>query len=282
MNKYISLLFFCCLATFPVYSQTYQELVEKSIEAAEKDSLIRAEEYIRQALDLEPDNIHNTLLFSNLGTIQRKLRRYEQAVESYTYALNLAPKAIPILLNRATLYMEMRREEQARVDYSLVLDLDSDNQEALLMRAYILMQQRNYKEAEYDYKRLLELNPHSYNGRLGYATLLQKEAKYNEALAIISGMITDGSDRRKWSDREQAMLFVARAGIENDQQHNELALLDLEEAIKLDPNLSDIYLMRGQIYLALRRGSLAEKDFLTCVKLGIPMSDMRELIRQCK
>jgi len=211
MKRYISLIVICCFTWLSVFSQTYQELVEKSIEAAEQDSLIRAEEYIHQALKLEPDNVHNTLLFSNLGTIQRKRHRYEQAVESYTYALNLAPKAIPILLNRATLYMEMRREDQARVDYSLVLDLDANNQEALLMRAYILMQQRNYKDARLDYERLLKLNPHSYNGRLGFATLLQKEAKYNEALAIISGMITEGNDQRNWDNREQAMLYVARA-----------------------------------------------------------------------
>ena len=72
----------------------------------EQDSLPQAETYIRRALKLEPANPHNALLFSNLGTIQRRQRKYEKALESYNFALNIAPRAVPILLNRATIYME--------------------------------------------------------------------------------------------------------------------------------------------------------------------------------
>ena len=61
----------------------------------EQDSLSLAEKYIEQALKMEPANPHNALLFSNLGTIQRRQHRYEQALDSYTLALNIAPRAIP-------------------------------------------------------------------------------------------------------------------------------------------------------------------------------------------
>lgn len=282
MKRFLFSLLLFLLWVTATKAQTYDELVDKSLAAIEADSLMQAENYIREAVRLEPADVRNALLFSNLGTLQRTRHRYEQALESYNYALNFAPKAVPILLNRATLYMEMNRPEQARVDYSLVLDLDKENHEALLMRAYILMKQRNYKESQADYERLLQLQPKSYNGRLGLVTLHQHQGNYNDALAIVGGMIVEGAELQAWGNRNQAMLYVARAGIENEQQHTELALMDLEEAIKIDPNLSDIYLLRGQIYLSLRRGSLAKDDFETCVRLGIPMADMRELIRQCK
>lgn len=137
MKKFILSFLVYIIGVSPVFAQTYQELSDHAIACTEQDSLAQAENYIRQALKLEPANPHNALLFSNLGTIQRRQRDYDQALESYTYALNIAPRAVPILLNRAALNLEMGRNEQARVDYSLVLDLEKDNREAL--PAYIVL-----------------------------------------------------------------------------------------------------------------------------------------------
>ena len=122
MKKSVLSFLIYIIGVSPVFAQTYQELSDRAIACTEQDSLAQAENYIRQALKLEPANPHNALLFSNLGTIQRRQRDYDQALESYTYALNIAPRAVPILLNRAALNLEMGRNEQARVDYSLVLE----------------------------------------------------------------------------------------------------------------------------------------------------------------
>ena len=159
MKKFIFSFLLCGATMFPAFSQTYQELSERAVAATEQDSLSLAEKYIEQALKMEPANPHNALLFSNLGTIQHRQHRYEQALDSYTLALNIAPRAIPALMNRAALYLELGKDDLARIDYSLVLDLESDNQEALLMRAYIHMRQRNYNFAKSDYERLLKLAP---------------------------------------------------------------------------------------------------------------------------
>lgn len=244
-----------CLVSggMPVFSQTYQELCDRAVTYTEQDSLPQAEDYIRRALKLEPANPHNALLFSNLGTIQRRQRQYEQALESYNFALNIAPRAVPILLNRAAIYMELGRNNLAQADYSLVLDLEKNNEEALLMRAYIYMQQREYKMAKADYERLLKVNPASYNGRLGLATLEQKEGKYEDALRILNNMFAATGKDAQLSPSQYAMLYVARAGVEKDLKHMDMALVDLEEAIRLDSSQPDIYLMRGEIYLAQKK-----------------------------
>lgn len=267
----------------PAFAQTYEELSECAIAATEQDSLVQAEEYILKALKLDPANPHNALLFSNLGTIRRRRRDYEKALESYTYALNIAPRTVPILLNRAALYLELGKDDLARIDYSLALDIETSNQEALLMRAYIYMQKRDYKAARSDYERLLKLNPQSYNGRLGLATLEQKEGKYEEALILLNKMIADKMDgTAQIATPQQAVLYVARAGVEKDMQHIDLALIDLEEAIELDASQSEAYLMRGQIYLSQKKKDLAKRDFEKAVSLGVPQSDVRDLLQQCK
>ena len=172
MKKSIFVALFCAMPFCVAMAQQskYQQLVDLAFAATEQDSLSQAEDYIRQALKLEPANPHNAMLFSNLGTIQRRMHRYEAALQSYTYALNFAPKALTILMNRATLNLELGKNDAARADYSLALDLDKDNKEALLMRAYIYMQQRDYKSARADYVHLLKIDPVDYKARLGLAT----------------------------------------------------------------------------------------------------------------
>lgn len=269
--------------TFPAFSQSYEELGERAVIALENDSLSLAEEYITKALRLDAANPHNALLFSNLGTIQRRQQQYEKALESYTLALNITPRAVPILLNRAALYLELGKNELARIDYSQILDVETNNQESLLMRAYIYMQKRDYKAARSDYERLLKLNLQSYNGRLGLATLAQKEGKHDEALSLLSKMITDKADGTTEITVERlAVLYIARAGVENEMQHADLALVDLEEALRLDPLQAEVFLMRGQIYLSQKKKELAKRDFEKAVSLGVPQADVRELLLKCK
>lgn len=283
MKRFIFSLILFIGAGTSAFAQTYEKLTELAASVIERDSLEQAEAYIMKALKADPANPHNALLFSNLGAIQRRDMRYEKALESYTYALNIAPRAVPVLLNRAALYLELGKNGLARVDYSLVLDLETDNQEALLMRAYIYMQERAYKAARSDYNRLLKLNPLSYKGRLGLATLAQKEGEFEESLTLLNKMIADKMDGdAPVTDKLYAVLYVARAGVEADMKHHDLALVDLEEGLRLNPSQLEAYLMRGQIYLSLKKKELAKSDFEQAVSLGAPQADVRELLQRCK
>lgn len=282
MKRFILSVFVWSTMMAPAFSQTYQELSERAVAATEQDSLELSKQYIGQAMRTEPANPHNALLYSNLGTIQRRQHQYEQALESYTMALNIAPRAVPILMNRAALYLELGKGELARIDYSLVLDLEKDNQEALLMRAYIYMNRRDYKFARADYEHLLKLAPQSYNGRLGLATLERKEGKYDAALVLLNAMLAGQEEATGLSASQRAVLYVARAGVEQEMKHTDLALLDLEEAVRLDASQPEAYLMRGQIYLSQKKKNLARRDFEKAVSLGIPQADVRELLQRCR
>lgn len=273
MNRNLfCLLFF--LFPLSLSAQNYQEFSEKAIESIEKDSLSQAETLLKAALALEPRNPHNALLFSNLGLVQRRLGRYKDATESYTYALNFAPLAVPILLNRAAIYLEQGLQDKAYVDYCQVTDVDKKNTEALLMRAYIYTLRRDYKAARIDYNRLLELDPQSYSGRLGLATLEQKEGKFRESLDLLNKLIAERVD--------DATLYIARADVEREMQHDDLALIDLEEAIRLSPSSADAYLLRGDIYLAQKKKVLARQDYEKAISLGVPPSELHEQLKQCK
>ena len=57
---------------------------------------------------------------------------------------------------------------------------------------------------------------------------------------------------------EDAVLYVARADVERDMKHDDLALVDLDEAIRLAP------------------------DSIDAISLGVPPADVHEQMQQCK
>ena len=68
----------------------------------------------------------------------------------------------------------------------------------------------------------------------------------------------------------------------NRKKHEDLALVDLEEAIRLKPSSADAYLLRGNIYLTQKKKALAKTDFEKAISLGIPPADLHEQLKQCK
>lgn len=277
-----SLLLLVSLA-LPAASQTYEQLCERASTAIERDSLDVAEQCIRAALRLDPANGRNALLFANLGTVQRLRGQLREALQSYTYALNMVPRNVPILSDRAALYLELGEADKARMDYSLVLDLQPDNKEALRMRAYIYSEQKDYQSARADYEHLLQLSPQDFNGRLGLAMLCQKEGKLKEALAILDAMVNEkGEGTSLVTAPQHAVVYVARAGVQQEAGNLPMALLDLEEAIRLDDSRAEAYLMRGQIYLSQHKKPEAKDDFEKAVERGIPPSDVAPLLKLCR
>lgn len=273
MKRIVYILLLCC-SCFQLSAQTYDELITRAMDAVEKDSLYQAERLFKEALRLEPSNMRNALLFSNLGTIQRRMGKNDDAVESYSLALNLTPYSVTMLLNRASLYLEMDYFDKAYVDYCNVIDLDDKNQEALRFRAYIYMRRRQYQDARNDYQRLLEAIPGEKTARIGMAMANQKLNRHRESLEEFNRLIVDYP--------KDASLLKARAELEIVMNSLEMALLDLEHAAKLDPNDADIYIMCGEIYLAQGKKREAYAVFEKAIELGVPRPLLEDRLKESK
>ena len=262
------------LACLQLSAQTYDELITRAMDAVEKDSLYQAEVFFKKALKLEPANMRNALLFSNLGTIQRRMGKNKEALESYSLALNLTPYSVTMLLNRASLYLDMDYLDKAYLDYCTVIDLDAKNQEALQFRAYIYMRRRQYQEAKNDYHSLLEVIPDDKTARIGIAMVNQKMLRYRDSLEEFNRLIVDYP--------KDASLLKARAELEVDMSSLEMALLDLESAAKLTPGDADIYVMCGEIYLAQGRKREAYRAFEKAIELGVPRPLLQDKLKDSK
>ena len=274
MMKRIKVILIAVFACFQLSAQTYDELITRAMNAVESDSLYQAETWFKKALQLEPANMRNALLFSNLGTIQRRMGKNQEALESYSLALNLTPYSITMLLNRASLYLDMDYLDKAYVDYCNVIDLDAKNQEALGFRAYIYMRRRQYQDARNDYQKLLEVVPGDKTARIGMAMVNQKLQRYRESLEEFNRLIVDYP--------KDVSLLKARAELEVEMNTLELALLDLESAVKMAPNDAEIYVMCGDIYLAQGRNREAYVAYEKAVELGVPRPELQDRLKASK
>ena len=274
MKKII--LFVCMMfsVSLSLQSQTYDERITRAMDAVEKDSLHLAEQLLKDALNADPANMKNAFLLSNLGTIQRRMGKNKEAIESYTLAINKTPFSVTMLLNRASLYLEMDYLEKAYSDYCNVIDLDKKNQEALQFRAYIYMRRRQYNEARADYRALLEGEPGNKTARIGLVMVNQKDKRYQEALETLNLLITDYP--------KDVSLLKARAEIEVEMNALDMALLDLENAAKIAPNDTDIYVMCGDIYMEQGKNREAYVAYEKAIELGVPRPQLQDRLKASK
>lgn len=263
------------MATLGVSAQqTYDDLIHKAMDAVEMDSLQQAEQLFTEALKLEPANMRNALMFSNLGTIQRRMGKKKEALESYSLALNRTPYSVTMLLNRASLFLEMDYLDKAFVDYCDVLDIDRENKEALMYRAYIHMKRRMYHNARLDYRAFLELEPGNKTARIGMAMVNQKDKRFQESLEEFNRLIVDYP--------RDVSLLKARAELEIEMNSLDMALLDLENAARLTPNDPEIYVMCGDIYLMQDKRREAYTAFEKAIDLGIPRPKLQDRLNASK
>ncbi|MDR2497720.1 MAG: tetratricopeptide repeat protein [Tannerellaceae bacterium] len=254
-----------------LYGQTYEELVGKSYDYLENNDLLAAEMSLKEALRAEPANPGNYALLTNLGTIQRRQGKLDEALLSYTTALNRFPQNVMILENRAALYIEMNEPDKALNDYSLLLLSDSLNQDALYNRGMLYIQKKNFLWAEHDFNKILELNETTFYGRLGYAVLEKMRGNYDESERIYNYLIEKMP--REWQ------LYKGRAELYFFMNKNGRAMADVNRLFLETVPDAELFVLRGRIRLAQNDRSSARKDFLKAKEMGYSAQVVDELLR---
>ena len=257
-----------------IQAQDYHKVIEEAMAYTLKDSLVQAEELFQKALKMDPASARNALLFSNLGTVQIRMGKTDEAIESYTMALNITPYATSILLNRAALYLDKGLNDKAYLDYCNVIDLLPENEEARLYRAFIYMHRHAYDEARVDYNVVIGKNPSHKSARIGLVLIDQNIGKTVAARNGINLLINDFPD--------DASLFRMRANIELEENYLDAALTDLEEAVKLNPKDAESFCQIGDICLSLHKKEEARKAFEKAISLGVARSMLQDRIKACK
>ena len=233
-----------------------------------------AEEALKNAMREEPGNPANFALLCNLGTVQRRQGKKEEAVVSYTAALARHPRSLTILENRASLYTELGENDKAINDYNALLVIEPEDQEALYCRGLLYLAKKQYTSAEADFDKILSLNEKSVRARLGYAILEKTRGNYEESEKIYNYLI--GEMPRDW------ILYEGRADLYFLMGKNSRAMADLNKLFVETTPTASLYILRSKVKIAQYEKAAALKDLEKAKEMGYDSAIVDELMRMCK
>jgi tetratricopeptide (TPR) repeat protein len=273
-HKFIFILFISVIA-IPMHAQSYNELFDQASKYEAQDSLEAAIRVYKKAIEKDPTNIRNSMLFANVARAQRRLGQTKDALLSYGFALNMTPLSSAILMDRATLYADLGDNDHAIIDCNNILDIQKDNKEALTLRSYLLYKLRRYQEAQADYTHLLLMDPTDLVARVGLATLYEMQEKFHQSMEILNALIVE-----RPNDPE---MYVMRANLDKDLILYDYALMDINKAIQVAIKPTpDMWIFRGDMLLHKKEKNEARGSYQTAIKLGASRAMLMERIRRCK
>lgn len=245
-----------------LFAQDYEQWIESSFKYIEENKLDSAEVALKNALNADPGNVKNIFLLNNLGTLQRRQQKYKEALESYSLALNRAPKNSALLSARASLFAELGNFPNALIDYNTLLEENPTNEEALYQRGLLSIERKDFEQAKQDFTKLLELQPQNLFAHLGFATLYKIEGMYAEAENIYNYL----EDK----EPDYAGIYEGRAELFLLMEKASKALADINKAIKMHPETTDpyLYILRAKAKLLLYEKPSAAEDIQKAVTLG--------------
>lgn len=183
-----------------------------------------------------------------------------------TAALEQHIDSVDLRLRRAACYVDLKQWEDAKSDYDYILDRHPGNPAALFFRAFVNERLGRNHFARLDYLNLLKVAPTSFEGKLCFALFNDRHDHHTEAMDQINLLIEQHPD--------SAVVYAARAEMENDRKQYALAEYDYTEALKRDPTNTEYLFQRALCALAQSHYSTARHDFETLIALGVPRHEL--------
>lgn len=205
-------------------------------------------------LDVDPTH---SRVYNDRGEAWYRQGEYEPALRDFDRAVELDPEHFVYYINRANARMGLARCVQATRDSrlseceSVLRDLDEairlepERADTLHLRATVLFDELGrFDEAFAEYEAALKLNPELGGDWLGGAIAL-KRGHFKEAIEQFDAVLeTDPTRPRVYFDRAKAWYRL---------REYENALRDIDEAIKLKPEIAGYQFFRAHVLLELGR-----------------------------
>lgn len=220
----------------------------------------KAEQWLTKAFLIDPDNPGNSMVLSNIATLQRYQGRLAEAVKNYSLALDMTPHAVTLLLNRAALYVEMDSVQRAIDDFERVCELDMYDTEARYSLGVLAMERGDSKRAEDLFNEIKRINPNSGLYHEGMGLLHKRNGNFSRAAELFSQVIKVQPSAQLLGNRADCYLAMKRL---NDAED------DIRTALEMTPDDPYLYVLRAKLNkLRFQREDMA-RDIDTAVSLGL-------------
>lgn len=245
----------------PEEKDRYLALIDSSYYFGGRGEYQEAARCLQQAMQVNPSHPLNVYLLNNLGGVQQLMGQDEQALLSYSAALERNAEELTVRYNRAKLYERMGKLKAAITDFSLIIARMPKDEVYRYQRAMLYMLTKEYDLAELDLSAILEQSPESLKARIGYAMLETARERYDEAEQLYDHL----SNRlpNSWEVYEgRARLYLAR-GMKG------YAVRDINKAFDLAGPVppASLYRLRSAVSYALGDEKAALRDEKTALMM---------------
>lgn len=250
-------------------SGIYYSYIDSAQTCIKAQDWVKAESMLRNAIKADPTNHNNSLLLSNIATLQRYQGKIGQAIKNYTLALDMTPNAVTILLNRAAAYMAVDSIELSRRDYAKVAELDPNDTESRYNLGIISIQQRDYKKAEDLFMEIMKISPNSALAQEGLGKLNEVSGNYAKAADNYSKIIKVRPSTSILANRAHCYLMMKRL---NDAED------DIRSGLQIDSQDGYLYLLRALLNKLRFNTEDMGRDIKLAEEHGISATEVKELL----
>ena len=256
--------------SIPVDTSTvYFSLVDSAQNCINNSQWNKAEKFLLDAIRCEPSNPSNSLLLSNIATLQRRQGRLDEAIKNYSMAIDLTPNAVTLLLNRAAVYTLIDSIALAQADYERIMMLDDHDVESRYNHGMLAHNNGDAKTAQRDLQDMIRINTNSGLAKQGQGYIHKHAGEYEKAAQCFSEVIKVKPTSTLLANRADCYLATKRL---ND------ASLDIANALELDPDDPFIYILRAKLNKMRFNRTDMERDIKLAAAHGIPEQEARELL----
>lgn len=162
-----------------------------------------------------------------MGDVQRSMKKYPAAVESYDNALKINPENARTFFKRGRVKQAMKAHKDAIKDYDQALKINSSVADAYFNRAYCKERTGDISGAISDCTKGLEINPRSLDAYFLRGQCYTAVLNYEVAIGDYSNLL--------YIDPEHKNAYNNRAGCKSRLGDYDGAIADLERALEIDP-----------------------------------------------
>jgi tetratricopeptide (TPR) repeat protein len=194
------------------------------------------------------------------GLILVQMRRWGEAVGSFTECLSLAPSFGSAYLNRGFAYEALSRYAAAATDYNLALKFDPSLTDAYIARGSTHVRLGRLDKALHDFDTAIRLSPNMPISYLNRGSVFYRLRRYDDAMLDFNHAISlDPQDKRLYFGRGLTLTKL--------RQYNH-AIIDFNSVLGLDPKDARALMARGVLYERMDLYSAALADFKRALELG--------------
>lgn len=241
-------------------TSTYYIMIDSAQTMIDQQRWNEAEGYFTRAIAADPTHPANSMLLSNLATLQRYQGRLDDAIKNYTMALDLTPNSVTLLLNRAAAYIETGDNERAQADYERVRHLDPTDVESRYSLGMMAVEVHDYKLAEDLFNEIKRISPNSGLASEGLGMLHKSLGHYTKAIELLSEVI---------KAKPNARLLANRADCYLTQKQLNHAEEDIRGALSMTPDDPYLYVLRAKLAKLRFSREDMERDIQQAVSLGL-------------